>query len=121
MPNAPLFALTSSTTDPLFDTFWSAYPKKAAKRDAQKAWKQAKVDAVLLTKMLAALTAQAAERHRRIVERRWVPEIPLPATWIRGERWNDEVPLRMTMASGAEELQQMKDDAQRRRDARAAK
>lgn len=67
-----------------FDQFWSAYPKKAAKKDAQKAWKQTAqirppIDAVL-------------EAIRRQLEgRQWQQGIhPHAATWLRGERWNDE-------------------------------
>lgn len=72
-----------------FDTFWTAYPKKEAKKDAEVAFAKLNPDPELLAKMLAAIAAKRQSHD-------WAKEngkfIPLPATWIRAERWNDEVP-----------------------------
>jgi hypothetical protein len=71
-----------------FDSFWAAYPKKKAKKDAERAFKAAKVSEAMLDLLLAAL-----ERQRRSPE--WLKDggqfIPLPATWLRGGRWEDEI------------------------------
>lgn len=68
-----------------FAEFWSAYPKKVAKGDAEKAWKKHKPD---LAKCLAAI--EAAKRSSD-----WQKDggqfIPHPATWINGKRWEDGV------------------------------
>ena len=74
--------------DPDWLRFWAAYPRRDAKHDARKAWAQLNPDAALVEYMLAALFWQV--RHPQWVggsNRRW---IPLPASWIRGERWTDD-------------------------------
>lgn len=67
-----------------FETFWSAYPKKEGKKDAESAW--AKVN-VPLAQILAAVTAKAKSDD-------WIKAkgqfVPLPATYLRGKRWEDE-------------------------------
>ena len=71
----------------LFEEWWNLYPKKKAKADAKKAWGQLKPDAELMPLMIAAVEAQRTSRD-------WTKDggayIPLPATWIRGRRWEDE-------------------------------
>ena len=68
----------------LFPAFWSMYPNKVGKRDAEAAYQRALKRA----------------RHQSIVEglqraltcRRWQEGyIPNPATWLNQERWTDEV------------------------------
>lgn len=70
-----------------FDTFWKAYPKKEAKKDAATAFAKLNPDAELLAVMLAAIATKAASAD-------WTKEggkyVPLPASWIRAERWTDE-------------------------------
>ena len=69
-----------------FDQFWQAWPLKRAKKDAEKAWKAVGAD-----NQIEAIL-QAVDKQRRTI---WAGEksrfIPLPATWIRGERWTDEI------------------------------
>jgi len=68
-----------------FDDFWERYPKKKAKADARKAWRDHKC-AKIADEICAAVDDQ----------KRW-PEwtkdagkfIPHPATWLRAERWED--------------------------------
>ena len=71
-----------------FDTFWAAYPKKVAKADARKAWAQTKDIRPELTNLLIAITANCKTES-------WMKSggafIPYPATWLRGERWEDEL------------------------------
>lgn len=66
-----------------FANFWTAYPRKEAKKDAETAWGS-------VTAPLEVLLA-AIERKRRSED--WQRAngqfIPLPATWLRGKRWED--------------------------------
>jgi len=69
-----------------FDRFWSAYPRKVGKKDAVKVWNQIKPD-----KALTDLIVQGVERWKR--SEQWTKDegrfIPYPATFLRGERWNE--------------------------------
>lgn len=68
-----------------FNDFWSAYPKKKAKADAWKAWQQADIPEDIVS---------IVERHKSN-NHDWQKEngqyIPLPASWIRGCRWEDDL------------------------------
>lgn len=72
---------------PGFDRFWQAYPRKADKPAACKAFARARVDDALLERMLSAIAAQATTPQ-------WAKDggqfVPLPATWLNGRRWEDE-------------------------------
>lgn len=72
-----------------FETFWQAYPRKEDKKKCLAWFKRVKPDEELLERMLAALAAQSREKRWHDKERRQF--IPLPTTWLNGERWNDEV------------------------------
>lgn len=66
-----------------FDEFWAAYPKRADKGHARTAWAKAvrKADVTAII-----------EGARRFGEDPNLPEpkfIPLAATWLNGERWDD--------------------------------
>ena len=69
-----------------FNTFWALYPKKVAKADARKAWLQTKDIRPELTNLLTAITVACKTES-------WMKSggafIPYPATWLRGERWDD--------------------------------
>lgn len=68
-----------------FARFWAAYPLKHAKKDARKAWAQLRPDAALVQRMCDHLAL-------RVKSRQWREGfIPLPATFLRGERWEDEL------------------------------
>lgn len=74
-----------------FDRFWLKYPRRDAKKDATKVWIQLDPDDALIDTILEALEWQCelwADMERRF--------IPLPATYIRGERWTDEKPTTQT-------------------------
>lgn len=81
--------LGTSTADS-FDAFWQVYPKRVAKKDARKAWAQLKPSAELTARILTAVETQRQDRARAHACGQWVPEWPYPASWIRGERWDDE-------------------------------
>lgn len=70
-----------------FTEFWDAYPRRDARLNALKAW--AKVSARDHQAILA-------DVKRRCGSDQWRKEggkfVPLPATYLRGERWKDEAP-----------------------------
>lgn len=63
-----------------FDDFWNVYPRREGKVDALKAWKALKPDAELLLRIIHNLSRYADTEKRFI---------PLPATYLRGRRWED--------------------------------
>jgi len=71
-----------------FDEFWQQYPNKKAKKDAVKAWGKLKLTIGLIDLIMGSLV-----KHKMSID--WVKDngkfIPYPATWLKGERWNDEV------------------------------
>lgn len=75
-----------------FEQFWKLYPKKVAKADARKAWEQTKQIRPDLQTILTAITAACKTEQ-------WMRGngqfIPYPATWIRGERWDDELEVKL--------------------------
>ncbi|MFN0314758.1 MAG: hypothetical protein ACKVQA_06960 [Burkholderiales bacterium] len=70
-----------------FDVFWAAYPRKTAKGAARKAWAKLAPDAATVQKMLDALNWQRNQPQ-------WMKDggqyIPMPATYLNQERWEDE-------------------------------
>lgn len=75
-----------------FETFWAEWPRKVAKADARKAWAQtAKVRPDLQTILNAIKAASATEQWMRGNGQ----FIPHAATWLRGERWDDEHEVRI--------------------------
>lgn len=67
-----------------FEQLWTIYPKHVAKMAAYKAWRKAKVgmNSASLMAKVQAFAAQCAN-----TETRYIPHF---ATWLNGERWNDE-------------------------------
>lgn len=71
-----------------FEQFWSVWPKRVGKGSARAAWVKA-VKRVEPDVLIAAAKAYA--------EWSGLPEmqfIPMPATWLNGERWLDDLPVR---------------------------
>lgn len=68
-----------------FDDFWLLYPRRVAKRDAQKAWSRMTAD-----EQAAAVVAMVD--WRRVWRGKDPQYIPHPATWLNGARWEDELP-----------------------------
>lgn len=69
-----------------FEAFWSAYPRKQAKKDAAKAWEKLNPADELQAKLLAAVALQSQSESWRAMGGKF---IPLAATWLNGERWED--------------------------------
>jgi uncharacterized protein YdaU (DUF1376 family) len=70
-----------------FDRFWSAYPRKDSKQDALRAWISLKPE--------NGLTEMIVENVRsRALSEDWTKDngkfCPLPATYLRKRRWEDE-------------------------------
>ena len=72
-----------------FDRFWQVYPKKVGKKDARRAFDKVTVDTDTLI--------SAVNRQKKSGQ--WCRDggqfIPNPATWLRSERWNDELDTTM--------------------------
>ena len=82
-----------------FEQFWKSYPRKIAKGDARKAWKQTeKIRPPLSHLMKALAVAKASDQWRKDGG----SFIPYPSTWLRGERWDDvmEIELAQVRADG---------------------
>ena len=71
-----------------FDEFWKQYPRKVAKGDARKAWQQT---AKIRPPMGVLVAAVEAQKHQEQWLRDGGQFIPYPATWLRSERWDDEL------------------------------
>lgn len=69
-----------------FDRFWIAYPRKFGKGHARTAWKAA-TQKVSPDAIIAAVKAFRWRNNEFD---------PYPATWLNGERWNDETPESLT-------------------------
>ena len=66
-----------------FIEFWDKYPKKVSKKNAKKAFIKLNPSDEQLEKIYKAL----AEQTKKWKDKQF---IPYPATWINGERWEDE-------------------------------
>lgn len=75
-----------------FDDFWQLYPRRVAKKDAEKAWKAVPREAYPL--IFAALPKQRQTDDWRRDSGKF---IPYPASYLRGERWTDELQADLTM------------------------
>ena len=71
----------------LFRTFWREYPSKKDKKKAERAWKKIKGVEKQFPAIMRALLIQKQSPQ-------WTKDggqyIPLPSTWLNGERWKDD-------------------------------
>ncbi len=76
--------------DPGFQAFWSAYPRKAAKANALKAFEKLNPDGDLMKMMIGALSRWSKSEQ-------WTKDggqfVPHAATWLNGRRWEDELQI----------------------------
>jgi hypothetical protein len=79
-----------------FETFYRAYPRRAARKDAERAFNKAKLGSNGLAVVLSDI-------QRRLNSGEWLTTktqfIPLPASYLNGRRWEDEVPVGSQAAS----------------------
>lgn len=84
MPPLPTAVTTGNLMG--FLDFWQQYPRKIAKKDAERAWLRLSVE-----QQSAAMTALPMHcKHWQL--RGDLQFVPHPATWLNGERWEDELP-----------------------------
>lgn len=77
---------------PTFDDFWLLYPRRVAKKLARDAWRRMGGSAqssaiVALCDWRRVWEFDAARRGEEAMG-----YLPYPATWLNGERWEDELP-----------------------------
>jgi len=76
--------------DPGFQAFWSAYPRKAAKANALKAFEKLNPDGDLMKMMIGALSRWSKSEQ-------WTKDngqfVPHASTWLNGRRWEDELQI----------------------------
>jgi hypothetical protein len=78
-----------------FENFWLLYPRKVAKLDARKAWLR-----LTTAQTVACLTALVMWR-KQWMDRGELQFVPHAATWLHGERWEDELPTPLKPADSA--------------------
>jgi hypothetical protein len=68
-----------------FDRFWSAYPNRTHRIDAEKAWRAIDPPPDTVDRIVAAIEVWRTSRQ-------WSQKqfIPHPATWLRNRLWEDE-------------------------------
>lgn len=69
-----------------FESFWSIWPKRIAKADARRAWDKS------IKKATPDIIIHAATQYANSPYKPERQFIPLPATWLNGERWADDLP-----------------------------
>jgi hypothetical protein len=69
-----------------FADFWKLYPRREAKKDAEKAWGKLSEDQK--KKAIESIPVHAKCWCNECREKHF---IPLPASWLRGERFEDEL------------------------------
>lgn len=70
-----------------FLRFWSAYPKKKSKVQAEKAFRKINPNEQLLEAMLAAIGRATTSDEWQKSDGKY---IPYPASWLNGRRWEDD-------------------------------
>lgn len=80
-----------------FEAFWKVYPRRVAKGEARKAWRQTEKIRPPLKELLKAVFAARASKG-------WLKDdgefIPHPSSWLRGERWEDELEVDLSQMHG---------------------
>lgn len=71
-----------------FESFWSAYPKRVGKGNAERAWEKLSPNAELTERILFAIERGKQSDQWKESGGRY---IPYPATWLNQKRWEDEL------------------------------
>lgn len=77
----------SAGLDKSFRQFWSSYPRREAKINAQKAWEKIDPDMETVTRIINDVEARGRSEQWK---KNGGQFIPLPATYLNGRRWEDE-------------------------------
>lgn len=68
-----------------FNLFWQTYPRRQKKKDCRKWWAKNKPNNDLVAEMIKSIEVFKLTRE-------WKDGyIPMPITWLNGERWEDEL------------------------------
>lgn len=72
----------------MFERFWTLYPRRLARKDAERAWKK-----IPIFKQIDVVNA--LRNHIRMWEQKGTEKqfIPYPASWLNGARWEDEIEI----------------------------
>jgi hypothetical protein len=76
-----IFDLVAWRSDPGFQAFWQAYPRKDAPKDAWAAWMTA-IQIATPAEIIAGLKRYDFDTRAKFR--------PMPATWLNGQRWMAE-------------------------------
>jgi len=82
-----------------FREWYLAYPVHTAPRRAERAYRGARKRGATREELLEAVARQKAERVELQAAMEFVPRWPDPATWLNGDRWQDE-PRRSPRTAG---------------------
>lgn len=85
---------SSLTARETFDSFWQAYPRKDGRANAIKAFEKA-TKKLTPDQLVAEAERWAGLWHGEGRDKKYIPHA---ATWLNGERWNDEPPARRLKA-----------------------
>ena len=75
-----------------FEEFWLVFPRRVARKDALKAW--SRISPELYPKIITAVVA-----WRAVWMSRELQYCPHAATFLNGERWDDELPSEFRRAA----------------------
>ncbi|WP_286899915.1 hypothetical protein [Achromobacter sp. UBA2119] len=78
----------STAEGPDFAAFWSVWPRKVSKKDAERAWSKLKA-----RHRQAAIAAVPKHVQFWNATRAAAQYIPHAATWLNGARWEDEIEI----------------------------
>lgn len=79
-----------SPEEVMFNEFWSVYPRRESKKDAKKAFYRIKNLDKTFPEIMNGLKLRAAWWEQEGTEKQYMK---LPATWLNGECWEDEIEI----------------------------
>ena len=71
----------------MFEDFWKAYPRKVAKKAARTAWLRLAPSPELANEIIDHVKQRAQDDAQWLKGKEWIPHA---ATFLNGERWEDE-------------------------------
>jgi hypothetical protein len=75
----------------LFEKFWSHYPQKKSKQNAQAVFERLNPDEDLFEAIMKALEAQIIHTDSIQAREMWMPNWKYPANWLAQRCWEDEI------------------------------
>lgn len=102
MPRKTTAELVAAGFPEDFLHFWDAYPRKQNKTDALKAWLQMEKFLPTIDELCVAINIQSQSEQWQKSGGMYVP---MPATWLRGMRWEDEIEVSLPKGSQPKEAQ----------------